>query len=183
MHSTVSRENCTPSPKLLLLNYFLLSEPIAGFPSQLTVHVLTEPNSRIPGRDWNMTLFQDNRATQPYTPHPYTHHRVTPLVSAIGCTAKHSYGITPTQTCTKRHCVSWQLARYVAFSPGSCGIYSIQEALLFITLTQQMFGVISLGIWQSARQFKHLAYLSFLFKKHEFVFSIHYKHSFNGVFY
>lgn len=44
-----------------------LSEPIAAFPSQLTVHVLTELNSQIPGEDWNTALSQDNRATRHHT--------------------------------------------------------------------------------------------------------------------
>lgn len=95
-----------------------------------------------------------------HTPHTYTDYQVTPLVSANSHTTKHLYGNVETQACTLRRFVSWQLAWYVAFSPGDREIYSIQEVLLFISSTQQMFGVITPGVWHSACPFKHLGYPS-----------------------
>lgn len=76
---------------------------------------------------------------QPDTTHTsnilYTDYHVTPLVSASGRTTSHLNGNAQTH---------WQLARYVALSPGGSGICSTQEVLLFITSTQQMFALIIL---------------------------------------
>lgn len=65
-------------------------------------------------------------------------------------------------------------------SPGGCGIYSIHEVLLFITSAQQMFGVISVGNWQLACPFKHLAYLFPLISGTGICTSTHSKQFFQG---
>ncbi len=164
-----------------VVEFLSLSKPIAGFPCRPTVHVLAELNSQIPAQEWNMTLSQDTRAIQHYT--HLTHTLIITLPT--GFSKQSHQRCTNTGVHTLTLCFL-TISSVCALSPGGCGIYSIHELLLFITSAQQMFGVISAGIWQSACPFKYLAYLSFLTSgagiKQIFVPSTHYKQHFLGYF-